>query len=67
SVGSPHARVGHRQAFIQRRTQPPGWVFCWLEEKHDRTCFLCHGEERSDVAISCLRWRHPEIAALRSR
>ncbi|WP_438456157.1 hypothetical protein, partial [Vreelandella venusta] len=28
SVGSPHARVGHRQALIEQRTQPTGWVFC---------------------------------------
>ena len=28
SVGSPHARVGHRQALIPQKTQPNGWVFC---------------------------------------
>ncbi|WP_301585589.1 hypothetical protein, partial [Halomonas alkaliantarctica] len=37
SVGSPHARVGHRQALIKQKTQPPGWVFCWcLPHRHSR-------------------------------
>ncbi|WP_216662409.1 hypothetical protein, partial [Vreelandella venusta] len=31
--GSPHARVGHRQALIAQRTQPTGWVFCLRERK----------------------------------
>ncbi|MCE7521340.1 hypothetical protein LZG37_24690, partial [Halomonas titanicae] len=33
SVGSPHARVGHRQALISQKTQPTGWVFCLRERK----------------------------------
>ncbi|MCC4288357.1 hypothetical protein, partial [Vreelandella aquamarina] len=32
SVGSPHARVGHRQALIPQKTQPNGWVFCCAAE-----------------------------------
>ncbi|WP_218928034.1 hypothetical protein, partial [Vreelandella zhaodongensis] len=37
SVGSPHARVGHRQALIKQETQPTGWVFCLcLPHRHPR-------------------------------
>ncbi|MGQ7289614.1 hypothetical protein ACUN7Z_18890, partial [Vreelandella venusta] len=62
SVGSPHARVGHRQALIEQRTQPIGWVFCLRGRKsiNQLGTFPSHhavipewGDRESTLTLAC--------------